>query len=261
MEKYKMKGAIIGDVIGSSYEFNNTFTYGFQFFTENTDFTDDTICTIAIADALMHDKDYTCYLRKWCRKYPNPTGQYGPSFKKWVFSDEQYSNNSFGNGALMRLSPIVLSNLTLHGAEYEAMLATKCSHSHQEALKTVKVFVEICDALKCNKQKDLALRIMNNYYKNAWRNRIPQKGYFEDTCQGTLPLAIFLFYKSTSFEDAIRLAVSYGGDSDTLAAVVGTLAEIYYGVPEYLWERVKEYLPTEFLNVVDLFYKNRNKGN
>lgn len=250
-----MKGAIIGDVIGSSYEFNNTFIYGFQMFTENTDFTDDTICTVAIADALMLNKDYTGYLRRWCRKYPNPTGAYGPSFKKWIFSDEIYSNNSYGNGALMRLSPIVLSNLSLQSAKFEAMNATKCSHAHPEALNCVNAFVEICDALKKNKQKELAFKIMSKYFGYDWKFIIPKKGIFEESCQGTLPLAVMLFYKSTSFEDAIRLAVSYGGDSDTLAAVVGTLAEIYYGVPDKLWGLVKEYLPQEFLDVVDRFYK------
>ena len=104
-------------------------------------------------------------------------------------------------------------------------------------------------------QKELAFKIMSKHFGYDWKFIIPKKGIFEESCQGTLPLAVMLFYKSTSFEDAIRLAVSYGGDSDTLAAVVGTLAEIYYGVPDKLWGLVKEYLPQEFLDVVDRFYK------
>ena len=254
-----MKGAIIGDVIGSSYEFNNTFTYGFQLLTENTDFTDDTICTVAIADALMSDKDYTRSLRKWCRRYPDPMGAYGPSFKQWVFSEQNYSNNSFGNGALMRLSPIVLSNMDIYSAKQEAYKATKCSHAHSKALKCVDIFVEICYALKNGRQKEAATRIMVKYFGYDWIQSIPKMGEFDETCQGTLPLAVYLFYKSTGFEDAIRLAVSYGGDSDTLAAVVGTLSEIYYGVPEKLWGSIKEYLPDEFLSVVDRFYATLQK--
>ena len=228
-----MKGAIIGDVVGSIYEFNNILDYNFPLLTEDSTYTDDTICTVAIADALINRKPYSQTLKEWCRKYPNPMGGYGNLFQDWINSDNpNYHTNSYGNGALMRVSSLGLIDVTPQMAMFNAKFATECSHNHKITLTYVSSYIMI-------------LRRLRLFHK---------KESVTETVMDTLPLAADLFLKSQSFEDSLRLAVSYGGDSDTLAAIVCGMSEAYYGVPEELWLDVKARLPKDMLNIVDQFY-------
>lgn len=250
-----MKGAIIGDVVGSVYEFNNTFNYNFPLLSEESTFTDDTICTIAIADAFLNKKPYAQTLKAWCRKYPNPKGSYGTLFNSWIFSDNpNYKTNSYGNGALMRLSPIGLADIPVTQAIINTQKATTCSHDHEKASFCANVQVMLLRKLRLHKNKEDVSITMKDAFGSQWNRFLPLKGSFTDTCQNTLPLAAHLFFQSSSFEDAIRLAVSYGGDSDTLAAIVGGMAEAYYGVPEELWFKVEKLLPESMLKIIDQFY-------
>lgn len=229
-----MKGVIIGDVIGSSYKFKNTNIYGFQLLTENTHYMDGTLYVLSFADAFMSNKDYLSSVKKWCDK--------NPEFN--------------GNKILPYFSFILLSNMCLSASIHEALKLTKCFSLNTKTFKSVETFVELCHTLKNTKKKDSVIQLMNKNFGYNWLRQLPKKGEYDDTCQGILPLAVSLFNKSTGFDDALRLAVSYGWNTDVLSSMVGTLAEIYYGVPDNLWERVKEYLPHDFLYVVDKFYKS-----
>lgn len=250
-----MKGAIIGDVVGSVYEFNPTQNPTFPLLSEDSTFTDDTICTIAIADAFLHEKNYAEKLKYWCRKYPNPMGSYGNAFYSWIYNDDvKFTNNSCGNGALMRISPICLADIPVTDALLQCSKATICSHNHPEALDAVIAYMQILRGLRKYKDKKIIHPIMNDAYGRKWRHYLPHTGVFIDTCVDTLRLATHLFLLSTSFEDAIRLAVLQGGDADTLAAIIGGMAEAYYGVDEKLWEMVKPRLPGEFIEVVNQYY-------
>lgn len=254
-----MKGAILGDIIGSVYEFDNTFDYNFPLFSEESTFTDDSICTVAIADAFLNKKPYAQALKEWCREYPDPKGGYGTMFQGWVWSDNpSYQTNSFGNGALMRLSPIGLADIQAQQALHQAQQATVCSHSHPLALSYAITYIMILRRLRLYKDKDVIEETMRDAFGKRWDSKIPPRGFFTDTCQNTLPLAVVLFLESQGFEDAIRIAVSHGGDSDTLAAIVGGMAESYYGVPDSLWDKAEKLLPESMLRIIDQFYSKNS---
>lgn len=252
-----MKGAIIGDVVGSVYEFNNTFDYNFPLLTEGSTFTDDTICTVAIADALLNNKNYAQTLKEWCRKFPNPEGGYGIFFNQWVWNDDlSVTNNSCGNGALMRISPIALYRQISTPMVYKnGHDATICSHKHPEAISAILVYLRIIRSLLRTKDKRNVNAIMADAYTSQWNRTLPQQGTFVDTCADSLKIVSHLFLESESFEDAIRLAVIYGGDTDTIGAIMGGMAEAYYGVDESLWNDVERLLPESFRVVIHNFYK------
>ena len=250
-----MKGAIIGDVVGSIYEFNNTQNPAFPLLSDDSTFTDDTICTIAIADAYLNNKNYSQSLKEWCRKYPNPMGSYGSRFYGWIYNDDpDYSNDSCGNGALMRISPLCLADIPMAEALSEVSKATICSHNHVEAVKATLAFLQIIRRLLKYKDKKVVSSTMRDAYHRLWRRCLPSTGVFTDTCEDTLKLAAHLFLESESFEDAIRLAVVQGGDSDTLANIVGSMAEAYYGIDDNIWKEVEKRLPQEFITIINLFY-------
>lgn len=255
-----MKGAIIGDVVGSIYEFNNILDYNFPLLTEDSTYTDDTICTVAIADALINRKPYSQTLKEWCRKYPNPMGGYGNLFQDWINSDNpNYHTNSYGNGALMRVSSLGLIDVTPQMAMFNAKFATECSHNHKITLTYVSSYIMILRRLRLFHKKESVTETLNDSLGKLWREDLPEKGTFTETVMDTLPLAADLFLKSQSFEDSLRLAVSYGGDSDTLAAIVCGMSEAYYGVPDELWLDVKARLPKDMLSIVDQFYSSKGE--
>ena len=250
-----MKGAIIGDVVGSIYEFNNTQNPAFPLLSDDSTFTDDTICTIAIAEALINNKSYSQALKEWCRKYPNPMGSYGSRFYSWIYNDDHdYSNDSCGNGALMRISPLCLADIPTVTSIIEVGKATSCSHNNAEALRATLTLLRIIRRLLKYKDKKVVSSTMRDSYHRLWRHCLPNTGVFTDTCEDTLKLAAHLFLESESFEDAIRLAVVYGGDSDTLADIVGSMAEAYYGVDDNIWKEVEKRLPQEFITIINKFY-------
>ena len=249
-----MLGAIIGDIVGSRFEFNNTNKYDFgELFTHECSFTDDTICTVAIADALLNgSKDYKGCLLKWCRKYPNPMGSYGGSFARWINEPVQLPYYSFGNGAAMRVSPVAWACGTTSEVLREAIATASVSHNHPEGIKGAQATALAIYSLAHSKNKDIVKSIEQLFYDVE---RKYERGVFDETCQGTVPVALRIIADSSSFEDAIRLTMAWGGDSDTLGAIVGSMAEALYGIPVGIQRYAKSYLPDDMLQVVNKFYK------
>ncbi len=260
-----MLGAIIGDIVGSRWEFNPTNDYNFPLFSDENDFTDDTICTIAVADALLQGTDdYGKFIHEWCRKYPHPMGGYGGRFRQWVMSDNPQPYNSYGNGSAMRVSPIAWAHLNLGSAVCHAELSAACTHNHPEGIKGAQAVAEAIhfgDELRrspknINKEtiSEYFLPIAERYGYNININKAFVQNRFDETCQGTVPVALWIITESNGFEDAIRKAVSLGADADTLGAIVGSIAEVIWGVPEDIALEAMEYLPSEMKRVVLSFY-------
>ena len=215
-----MLGAIIGDIIGSRFEFNNTNRFDFELFTPACSFTDDTICTIAMADAVINgDKDYGKKLHEWCNKYRYPMGGYGGSFARWVASDNPQPYHSFGNGSAMRVASIGWLFDTIEEVRIEAEKTALPTHNHPEGIKGAVATAEaIFLARKYGKTEMLAA--MTQYYPQ-WVEPMLGNNRFDETCQGTMPVVFGIINKATSFEEAIRYAIAVGGDSDTIGAIVG----------------------------------------
>lgn len=256
-----MLGAIIGDIVGSRFEFNNTDKKDFKLFTKDCDFTDDTICTIAIADAFLKNISFKDSLLNWCHKYPNPMGAYGGSFDAWLRSDFHEPYNSFGNGAAMRVSPCAWAAEDDAQAIRFAYDSAACTHNHAEgiigAIVTARLIRTLRNGFDCVSTLHVAIEaesIVTDFYGYDWRKHLPRPGVFDVTCQGCVPLAFSIVDDSHSFEDAIRNAVAYGGDSDTLAAIVGSMAEALWGVPDDIRDAALAYLPREMESVINEFY-------
>ncbi len=248
-----MIGAIIGDVVGSRFEFNNTSKYDFELFVDYCSFTDDTVCTIAIADAILKGCEYKESMLQWCRRYPHPMGSYGSSFAKWFISDNPQPYNSFGNGAAMRVSPVGWAFDNRDEVVCQAGASAAFSHNHPEGIKgATAVALGIYMLRTKNESFD---SIMLDLYGADWADDLPLKGIFDVTCQGCVPLAFHILSQSNSFEDALRRAVSYGGDSDTMGAIVGSLAEARYGIDIDMQAKVMKYLPSDMRMVVEEFRK------
>lgn len=254
-----MLGTIIGDIAGSSYEFDNTSDYNFPMFTSEKDFTDDTICTVAVADAILRQIDYQTSLRHWCRKYPHPMGEYGSYFLNWVMRPDPYPYNSFGNGSAMRVSPVAWLFDNEQDVKKEAERSAEVTHNHPEGIKGAVAIAVAIFRMRTASIKSAAIfeKIAKEYYGDNIFSNLPEKGFFDVTCKGCVPLALYLASIATSFEDAIRLAVSYGGDTDTVGAIVGSLAEAQYAIPSDMAENAKAYLPQEMLEVLTRFDKEK----
>ncbi len=258
-----MLGAIIGDIVGSVWEFNPTNDYAFELFTSRNQFTDDTICTVAVADALMHGKDIGDSLREWCRRYPHPMGGYGARFSQWIVSDAPKPYSSFGNGSAMRVSPVAWLCKGTQSVLDTARQSASCTHNHPEGIKGAQaVALAIHDALtiratapqmgeeEINKALQQALSI-TDYDINIKRQNVQNR--FDETCQGTVPVAFWIVKQSNSFEDAIRKAVSLGADADTLGAITGSIAEAIWGIPQWMEKKALTYLPEDIRYVLDDF--------
>ena len=263
-----MLGAIIGDIVGSRWEFNPTNDYNFEWLSDKNGFTDDTICTVAVADAILHNsEDFGKYIHEWCNRYPNPMGSYGGRFAQWVHSDHPQPYNSFGNGSAMRVSPVAWAANDLE-FKYLMDLAEKsavCSHNHPEGIKgaqTVALAIQYGIELPCyhpNFTQEHVKELVETCASRSGYNINIRKedviNRFDETCQGTVPVALWIIGESTSFEDAVRKAVSLGADADTLGAIVGSIAEAIWGIPEEMRENALEYLPSDMKSVVLHFYR------
>ncbi len=263
-----MIGAIIGDIAGSRFEFNPTNDYHFELFTDECGYTDDTICTVAIADAVLHHKDYGQTLHEWCRRYPHPKGAYGNSFRQWVLSDNPQPYGSYGNGAAMRVSPIAFKYHDICDMMSQARNSAACTHNHPEGIRgaqTVSLAIHYaleqkarCRVLAPQHIKAQILdkcALFSGYNLDIKKRDVQNK--FDETCQGTVPVALWIIGKSSSFEDAIRQAVSLGADADTLGAIVGSIAEAIWGVPFDIGCRALDYLPDEMRKLILKFYTTR----
>ena len=254
-----MLGAIIGDTAGSRFEFNPTNDYNFELFTDECGFTDDTICTCAVADALLNGRDYGEVLHEWCRKYPYPKGGYGGRFAKWVMSDNPQPYGSFGNGSAMRVSPVAWFHHKREWMLAEAKKTAECTHGHPEGIKGAQtVALAIYVANRCRRYKaqpnDIIKDVIEECVKFSGYNTNIRKedviNKFDETCQGTVPVALWIINQSNSFEDAIRRAVSLGADADTLGAIVGSIAEAIWGIPEEIKISALSFLDDRMKNLL-----------
>ena len=251
-----MIGAIIGDIVGSRFEFNNTDNFDFKLFAKGCAYTDDTICTIAVADAALKGEDYGESLHRWCRRYPNPMGSYGFSFARWVASNNPQPYYSFGNGSAMRVSAIGWLFDTLEQVEEDATKSALPTHNHPEGIKGA-VATASAIFLARIQGKESMLEAMRSYYLQ-WKEPRLGENPFDETCQGTMPVVFGIIDKANSFEEAIRYAIAVGGDSDTIGAIVGGIAEAIWGVPEWMQAEALRYLPYDMTVVVnELYHHNR----
>lgn len=257
-----MLGAITGDIVGSRFEFDNLKSTEFELFHPDCTFTDDTICTIAVADWLMNPgTGLPDTMRYWCRKYPNPAGGYGSSFRQWIFS-ETGPYRSFGNGSAMRVSPAGWISNDPEVVRAAARQSAEITHNHPEGIKGACCVAESIRLLRNDASKnELKSFIESSGYKLEKNcDYIRQTNIFDETCQVTVPLSIRCFLESTDFESAIRLAVSIGGDSDTIAAITGSLAEAAYGIPDEIRGNIFRILPREMLEITRKFQKHQFPG-
>ena len=264
-----MLGAIIGDIVGSVYEWNNIKTKDFPLFSERGFFTDDTVMTVAVADAIMNgrtENNFIDSMKKFGRLYPD--SGYGGRFRSWLFSDNREPYNSWGNGSAMRVSPCAEYAFQSHypgdrptscidHAQSLARISASVTHNHPEGIKGAEATVYAMmmaygyglDAAKEHIRKEIPA--LYGYDLNRTLDEIRPKYQFNETCQETVPEAIIAFLESTDFEDAIRNAISLGGDSDTLAAITGSIAEAAYGIPVEIAEKALSYLDKPLREVFD----------
>jgi ADP-ribosylglycohydrolase len=263
-----MLGAIIGDIVGSRFEFDNYRATDFDLFTEDSTFTDDTVCTVAVAQWLIISGEkgitsagrFASTLKSWCLKYPNES--YGASFAKWIASpkEEPKPYNSFGNGAAMRISPVGLYFHELEDTLVYSDMVTGVTHNHPEGIKGARVVAEIMHSIRrfgANKKEIREIAEGKyGYDLSANCDEIRATNQFDETCQVTVPQAITAFLESSDFESSIRLAVSLGGDSDTIAAITGSIAEVFYAdISHDLIREAMIRLPEEIRDVVYEFYR------
>lgn len=256
-----MLGAIIGDIVGSRFEWNNIKTKEFEFLTYKCFPTDDSIMTLALAQAILMSKpDYSDLSKNAVecmqgvgRNYPNCG--YGGKFRQWMFSDNPQPYNSLGNGAAMRVSAAGFAATSLDEAKLLAKKVTEVTHNHPEGLKGAEAtVVAIYMARTGSSILEIRDFIDKNYYPmNFTLDGIRTSYRFNETCQETVPQALMAFFESADFEDAIRNAISIGGDSDTLAAICGGVAEAYYGIPSDIRKHALTFLDKRLLQILVMF--------
>jgi ADP-ribosylglycohydrolase len=248
-------GAIAGDVIGSVYEYNAPKTTGFELFTPHSQVTDDSILTIAVADAILNERSYLDSIREYALEYPN--SGYGGMFRQWMHSENPQPYNSFGNGSAMRVSPVGWAFNTVEDVLREAQTSAAVTHNHPEGIKgaqatALAVFLARWGSTKDEIRREISGRF--HYDLAPTLDEIRPAYKFDETCQKTVPPAMIAFLESLDFEDAIRKAVSLGGDADTLAAITGSIAEAFYGgVPERIIGQVKNRVPGKLWDLVARF--------
>lgn len=257
-----MLGAITGDIVGSRFEFNNHKSTDFVLFDKGCDYTDDTICTVAIADWLLKRRiapvNLENVLQKWCRRFPYPTGAYGANFYNWIWDDEPMPYGSFGNGSAMRVSPVGWVCKTLSETLYVATESARVTHNHPEGIKGAQAVASALFMARTGFSKEEIKQYIEStfgYKLNRTCNEIRPGYYFNETCQRSVPEAIIAFLESSGYEDAVRLAVSLGGDSDTIACITGGIAEAFYGLPASIKEKTLHYLPEKLRQTIDEFYE------
>ncbi|MBP1743099.1 MAG: ADP-ribosylation/Crystallin [Firmicutes bacterium] len=249
-----MLGAIAGDVIGSIYEWDNVKSKEFELFSSKSRFTDDSVLTIATMDSVLHGNTFEESYKKWFWKYPG--AGFSGNFKKWAISNEPYYG--FSNGSAMRVSPVGYFCDSLEEVLRMAEDSSAVTHNHPEGIKGAKAVASAIYLAKNGATK----KELKDYVEKTFGYELGEsidsirKWYsFDVSCQGSVPQAIISFMDSDSYEDAVRNAISIGGDSDTIACITGGLAEAYYKeIPEYITERVMGILPDEMKEVLQRFY-------
>ena len=255
-----MLGAIIGDIVGSRFEWNNNKTKDFDFLTYRCCPTDDSIMSLAIAKAILMSKSndelsensINC-MQELGNRYPD--AGYGGHFAFWLTDSNPKPYNSWGNGAAMRVSACGFAATSLDEAKLLSKLVTKVTHNHPEGIKGAEATaVAIYMAKSGSSLLEIQDYINKHYYKiNFKLDDIRPEYTFDVSCQGSIPQAFEAFFESTSFEDAIRNAISIGGDSDTIAAITGGIAEAYYGIPAEIRKHALTFLDETQLTILNDF--------
>ena len=258
-----MFGAIVGDIAGSRFEWRNIKTKEFELLPHNRHCrpTDDTVMTLAVAQAILDcggtwdelSRNAVKRMQEMGRKYPR--AGYGGRFKRWISDDDPQPYNSWGNGAAMRVSACGFAAATLDEAKELSAAVTRVTHDHPEGMKGAEATAAAIFLARSGKSmNEIREYVEANYYKLDFTLAEIRPAYsFDVSCQGSVPQAIEAFLESTGFEDAVRDAVSIGGDSDTIAAITGGIAEAYYGVPADIREAAAAFLYPDQLAVVNAF--------
>ena len=257
-----MIGAILGDVAGSRFEFHNHLSKDFDFLTRSCEFTDDTVMTCAVAQALLDSKeDYSDLsdrtveaMQRIGRQFPNCG--YGARFIHWMFTDDPQPYNSCGNGSAMRISPVGFAARDVEEAKKLSAAVTCISHNHPEGMKGAEATAVAIVMAREGKTKDEIRQVMETYYDLSMtvdRYREEWHGHGKEICQVSLPQALVCFFEGRDYEDVIRNCISIGGDSDTIAAIAGGIAEAYYGVPEEYTMQLRNYVDPRLMQVADDF--------
>jgi ADP-ribosylglycohydrolase len=254
-DKKLILGSIAGDIIGSVFEFSNVKTVNFNLFCQISTFTDDNVLTVATMDAILNQKGYSEAYQMFGRNYPHRG--YGGNFGSWIHSKKPKPYNSWGNGSAMRVSPVGWYGNSLDDVMAEALKSTEVTHNHPEGIKGAQSVAAAIYMARNGRSKDeIKDFIVDTFDYNLDRKieDIRPDYEFDESCQGSVPEAIIAFLESTDFENAIRLAVSLGGDSDTIACITGGIAEAYYrNIPEYIVKNILERLPEEMIDIIEKF--------
>ena len=271
-----MFGAIYGDIVGSVYEFNNIRTKDFELFSEKSKFTDDTVMTLAVANALVifdemtreencldaPSKNNLAYFKEILISEMHTTGEkypragYGGRFRFWLKEKQTEPYGSYGNGSAMRVSPVAWYANSLEECLDFAKASAEVTHNHPEGIKGAVVTAGATYLARTGATMDEIKAFVAKYYEiNFTLDEIRPTYEFNETCQDTVPQAMQAFFESTSFEDAIRNAISIGGDSDTLAAITGAVAEAYYGMTEREVRNITTILDRSLLKILEDFRK------
>jgi ADP-ribosylglycohydrolase len=250
-------GAVIGDIIGSVHEFNAPKTNDFPLFSERCYFTDDTVLSVAVADCLLSGASYVDKFHEYTKAYPHRA--YGGGFLTWVESGSREPYNSWGNGSAMRVSPAGFAFDTLEETLAEAKRSAEVTHNHPEGIKGAQATaaaIFLARHRKTKKEIRDTIAKISGYDLDRTCHDIRPRYKFNESCQKTVPEAIVAFLDSSSYEDAVRLAVSLGGDADTLACITGGIAEAFYGgVPRKIREQGWSRLDDRLRGVIELFYE------
>jgi ADP-ribosylglycohydrolase len=250
-----MLGAIAGDIIGSRYEHHNIRSKEFPLFDDRCRFTDDTVLTVALAEALLSGRSYALLLKEYSRAYP--TAGYGSGFWAWASGPSLEPYGSFGNGSAMRVSPVGWYFGDLETVLAEARKSAEVTHNHPEGVKGAQAVAAAIFLGRQQADKAFIRRYLEKQFAYDLTRRLEdiRPTYrFDVTCQGSVPEAIIAFLESSDFEDAVRNAISLGGDSDTLACISGSIAEAHYGgVPATIAEKLWGYLDDRLAGVARRF--------
>ena len=252
-----LMGAICGDIMGSPYEYwrARTKKYDFNPFPPRARFTDDTVMSIAVADWIMHGGDLSKVMQKWGRKYPD--AGFGGMFRQWLGEENPEPYNSFGNGSAMRVSPVGCAYDTLEETLLKAKESAEVSHNHPEGIKGAQATAASIFLARIGSNKEEIKKYVSEnfgYDLNRTCDEIRPKYKFDSTCQGSVPESIICFLESKDYEDCVRLAVSMGGDSDTMGAIAGSIAAAFYGViPETILEKCCSKLPEDVKEIIEKF--------
>ena len=250
-----MIGAIAGDMLGARFERCPTKKTDFELVPATPVFTDDTVLTVAVAHAILNNRDHAESIKSFARKYPH--AGYGGSFLKWMWARDSVPYNSWGNGSAMRVSPVGFAYDSLEDVLYQSKASAQVTHNHPEGIKgaqatSVAIFLARQGADKETIRKEITDRF--GYNLNRTVDGIRPHYSFDISCQGSVPESVVAFLDSEDFEDAIRKAISLGGDADTMACIAGGIAQAFYKhIPERIVTHVRNRLPKDLLEIVDQF--------